>query len=231
VTAARPAPPVPVLREDSHLLAVFKPPGWIVQGAGPGQDSLRDALREWIRLRDEKPGEAFLAVVHRLDGPVSGVVVFAKRTKAASRLSTEIREGRFEKIYRAVVEGTPSPAAATLTDRLIWDDGARRARVARGGKGADAELAYTVVETRRGRSLLDVRLMTGKKHQIRAQLADRGWPILGDRRYGARVRLDEGIALCAFRVAFRHPVGDAECDIEVPPELDPTRAWLEAPGG
>jgi 23S rRNA pseudouridine1911/1915/1917 synthase len=219
-----------VLREDSHLLAVFKPPGWIVQGARPDQDSLLEALREWIRVRDDKPGAAFLAVVHRLDGPVSGVVVLAKRTKAASRLSREIREGRFEKEYRAVVEGTPIPPSAALLDRLVWDDDARRARVVEGSPAGSeaAELAYTVIETQRGRSLLHVRLVTGRKHQIRAQLAHRGCPILGDARYGSRERLDAGIALCAFRLAFRHPVRDEDVEVAVPAELDPTPAWLDA---
>jgi 23S rRNA pseudouridine1911/1915/1917 synthase len=222
-----------VLREDNHLLAVFKPPGWIVQGARPEQDSLLEALREWIRRRDAKPGEAFLAVVHRLDGPVSGVVVFAKRTKAASRLSREIREGRFEKRYRAVVEGVPSPSSARLVDALTWDDGARRARVAAPGAAdsARAELEYSVVEARGQRSLLEIRLVTGRKHQIRAQLAHRGWPILGDERYGARGRLAAGIALCSWSVAFRHPVREEEVEVTVPAELDPTPAWLSAGGG
>ncbi|MGQ0721289.1 MAG: RluA family pseudouridine synthase [Candidatus Eiseniibacteriota bacterium] len=233
MTAPRIAPPVPVLREDSHLLAVFKPPGWIVQGAGPDQDSLLDALRAWIRQRDEKPGEAFLSVVHRLDGPVSGVVVFAKRTKAASRLSREIREGRFEKDYRAVVEGTPSPMSAALVDRLIWDDDARRARVVEGAPegSAAAELSYAVLDRRGGRSLLGIRLVTGRKHQIRAQLAHRDCPILGDTRYGSRERLDAGIALCSFRVAFRHPVRDEDVEVAIPAELDPTGAWLGASAG
>jgi len=221
-------PPVPVLREDSHLLAVFKPPGWIVQGATPGQPSLLEALREWVRVRDGKPGQAFLAVVHRIDRPVSGVVVLAKRTKAAQRLSAEIREGRFEKVYRAVVEGVPEPGAGHLVDHLRWDDASRCARITSETTGSSrGELDYRVLTSRGGRSLLEVLPRTGRKHQIRAQLAHLGFPIAGDTRYGAPGRPGREIALLAWRASFRHPVRSEETvAIEVPEDLDPTPRWL-----
>jgi 23S rRNA pseudouridine1911/1915/1917 synthase len=234
-------PPVPVLLEDNHLLAVFKPAGWVVQGARPGDLSLLDALREWIRERDRKPGEAFLAPVHRLDRPVCGVVVLAKRSKAASRLSDQIRRGRLEKTYRAVVEGEVREPGR-WRDRLIWDDPARRARVAAGGDptAKDAELDCRVETAQGGLSVVRIRLITGRKHQIRAQLADRGNPIAGDARYGAIRRIGSraqvgsaadaaggAIALVAWSLAFAHPVRpDDEIRVEVPDALDPVPGWM-----
>lgn len=221
-----PKPPVPVVFEDAHVLAVFKPPGWIVQGARPEDPSLLEAMREWIRVRDAKPGAAFLAVVHRLDRPVSGIVVFAKRSKSASRLSEEIRERRFTKTYRGIVEGIPQSPQGTLVDRLWWDDAARRARCVEGTRGAQhAELRYRALEAREGRALLEVELVTGRKHQIRAQLAGLGHPLAGDALYGSRSAL-ESVALCAWSVGFRHPVErDRDVSIEVPSALDPFPTW------
>jgi 23S rRNA pseudouridine1911/1915/1917 synthase len=131
------------------------------------------------------------------------------------------------------VEGVPNPPSARLVDLLTWDDGARCARVAGGAAvpSAEAELEYAVLATGSGRSLLEIRLVTGRKHQIRAQLAHRGWPIVGDERYGARARIAAGIALCSWRVAFRHPVREEEIEITVPAELDPTPAWLDSSAG
>jgi 23S rRNA pseudouridine1911/1915/1917 synthase len=233
MSAAAPGePPVPVLLEDKHLLAVFKPAGWVVQGARPGDASLLDALSEWIRRRDRKPGAAFLAPVHRLDRPVCGAVVLAKRSKAASRLSEQIREGRLDKLYRAVVEGELREPPGTMVDALAWDEAARRARVVPpGDPGArDAELEVIAAETRGGFTIVDVRLVTGRKHQIRAQLAHRGCPIAGDALYGARGRLSDGVALVCRLLRFRHPVEPDDVVVEVPDALDPVPDWLEELG-
>jgi len=225
-------PPVPVLFEDAHVLVVFKPPGWIVQGARPDDPSLLATLRAWIRTRDAKPGEAFLAVVHRLDRPVCGVVVFAKRSKAASRLSDEIRTRRFEKAYRAIVEGTPAASQATLAGRIAWDDPARRARIVEAAElGQDAELRYSTVETRGPHSLLSVELVTGRKHQIRAQLAAAGHPVAGDSLYGSDTPLGD-VALCAWEVAFHHPTRrEDQVRVAVPAALDPFPEWWAEIGG
>lgn len=222
-----------MLREDPHFLAVYKPPGLVVQGALPRDPSLLAELREWLRVRDAKPGRAFLAPIHRLDKAVCGVVVFAKRSKAAARLSREIRERTFGKTYLAVVEGEPGPAAGSCRDFLVWDDDARRTRVASAGD-ADAktgELTWAVRSRRDGFTVLEIRLLTGRKHQIRAQLAHVGLPVVGDARYGSRHRLPDGIALLSARVTFRHPVRpEEEVRIEVPAHLDPVPGWLEAVG-
>jgi 23S rRNA pseudouridine1911/1915/1917 synthase len=221
-----PKPPVPVVFEDNHILAVFKPPGWIVQGARPEDPSLLETLREWIRVRDGKPGAAYLGVIHRLDRPVSGIVVLAKRSKAASRLSAEIRERRFAKTYRAIVEGIPAKPQGTLVGQLWWDDASRRARCVEGTTdGQRAELRYRTLETRGGRALLEIELVTGRKHQIRAQLAGVGHPLVGDALYGSRTSLSS-VALCAWSVEFSHPVErDRRVVIEVPSEQDPFPAW------
>lgn len=229
-----PDPPVPILLEDNHLLAVFKPAGWLVQGARPGDASLLEALREWIRVRDGKPGAAFLAPVHRLDRPVCGVVVLAKRSKAASRLSEQIREGRPEKTYRAVLEGELRESPGRIRDTLAWDEPARRARVVPPGapEAKDAELECSVTSVRKGLSVVEIRLVTGRKHQIRVQLGERGHPVAGDVRYRARTRLPDGaIALVAMSLAFRHPVRpEEEVRVSVPDALDPVPGWLAALG-
>ncbi len=222
-----PSAPFPILFEDRHLLVVFKTPGWIVQGARDSDPSMVRSVADWIRRRDEKPGKAFLAVVHRLDRPVSGIVVLAKRSKAASRLSDQIRGRRFQKRYRAVVEGLPDPERGELRDLLGWDDAKRRARVG-DRRGKPAELRYETISATGTRSLLDVELITGRKHQIRAQLAAHGTPIAGDRHYGAESEAgaEGGIALLAHSVRFRHPVEEREVELSVPADLDPLPAWL-----
>lgn len=196
----------PVFYEDNHLLVVYKPAGLIMQRDHKNKANLLDLAKIWIRKRYGKPGNAFIGMVHRLDGPVAGVVVLARTSKAASRLSTQIREGGFEKRYLAVVQGRPSQKQAHLENDLIRDG--RKSRIVTGPeKGSQtALLQYRKLASCGHSSLLDIHLETGRRHQIRVQLAHLGCPVLGDVNYGAAKSMPHGrIALLARQLAFDHP--------------------------
>jgi 23S rRNA pseudouridine1911/1915/1917 synthase len=179
--------------------------------------------KDYIKEKYDKPGAVFLGVVHRLDRPVSGVVLFARTSKAAARLSEQFRERSVEKIYRAIVEGVPPERDAVLQDWLWKDPGRNVTQIVREGTpGAQqAALAIRRLKTNGTRSLVEVKPVTGRSHQIRVQLASRGWPILGDAKYGSEVRLDGSIALHAYSLTFRHPTKGEEVTVvaEVP------KAW------
>jgi 23S rRNA pseudouridine1911/1915/1917 synthase len=196
----------PVFYEDNHLLVLYKPAGLVMQRDHKSKASLLELAKAWIKTRHHKPGRAFAGLVHRLDAPVAGVVVLARTSKAASRLSAQFREGCVEKIYQAVVIGAPPKEDDRLQHHLV--------RVGRLSKPVDkpsagsqvARLRYRIQERQAGGSLLTVALETGRRHQIRAQLSAVGCPILGDIRYGAPDVLAHGrIALLAHRLAFDHP--------------------------
>lgn len=195
-----------VVFEDNHLLVVAKPAGIPTQGAVSGRESLLGLARQHIKEKYGKPGNVYLGVVSRLDAPVSGVVVFARTSKAAGRLSEQFRARTVGKIYWAVVEGSPPPSGECI-DWIVHDDPHHRMRIARPGaaEAQEARLAYRCVQTFGGLSLLEVELQTGRKHQIRVQLAHRGWPIVGDVRYGSHRALPTGIALHARRLTLAHP--------------------------
>jgi 23S rRNA pseudouridine1911/1915/1917 synthase len=202
-----------VLYEDNHLIAVLKPANLLTQADATDDRSLMDVVKAWLKARYDKPGKVFLGLLHRLDRPVAGVVLFAKTSKGASRLSAQIRARTVDKTYRALVEGRLAPEAATLQHFLCEDEhaepGAPRVQVASspGAGRKEAKLAYRVLEHRDGQTLVEVALETGRKHQIRAQLAAVGHPLVGDARYGASTgrTVNEGIALCAVSMAFDHP--------------------------
>lgn len=196
-----------ILYEDNHCLVVDKPAGMLVQPDRTGDATLLDWARDDVRRRFAKPGGVFVGVVHRLDRPVSGVVLLARTSKAASRLATQFRDGTVEKRYWAIVERAPETPAGELEDHLVKDGAANRVRVARAGeRGARAaRLRYEVLGARPGGTLLEVRPDTGRPHQIRVQLASRGWIIAGDVRYGSHREFGRWIALHAREIAFRHP--------------------------
>ncbi|MEK9628155.1 MAG: RluA family pseudouridine synthase [Nitrospinota bacterium] len=208
-----------ILYLDNHLIAVCKPPGILTQANDSGSESLMDLVKKWIKDEFNKPGNVFLGLVHRLDRNVSGVVLFARTSKAASRLSQQFREKTTQKIYRAVVEGTPDPKQATLTHHLRKEKSLKTTVFKRSGKDTQhAELEYKTLENCEDKSLLEIQLHTGRFHQIRAQLSFIGHPIYGDKKYGATTSLPERqIALYAHRLMFKHPVSKEEVCVEASP--------------
>lgn len=215
--------PLTVLYEDNHCLAVDKPARLLTMGDATGEQTLLDFAKDYIKRAYGKPGAVFLGVVHRLDRPVSGVVLFARTSKAAARLSEQFRERSVEKIYRAIVEGVP-PERDTVLQDWLWKDPGRNVTqtVREGTPGAQqAALAIKRLETNDSRSLVEVKPVTGRSHQIRVQLASRGWPILGDAKYGSNVRLDGNIALHASSLTFRHPTKGEEVTVTA----DPPDGW------
>ena len=201
-------PPLEFLYEDNHLVVVRKPAGMLSQGDLTGDLDVLTLAKEIIKRRDRKPGNVYLGLVHRLDRPVGGVMVLAKTSKAAGRLSRQFRERSTVKIYHAVVEGELRPDEALLEHRLKKDRSVRVTRVVGEGEdGKTARLRYRVLERKANSTLVEVELITGLPHQIRAQLAAVGCPIVGDRKYGAHNRpMGSNIGLFSKSIRFSHPV-------------------------
>jgi len=202
-----PVIPAPVvLFEDNHCLALEKPAGLLTMGDQTGDPTLVDVAREYLRVKYQKPGNVFVGVVHRLDRPVSGVVLFARTTKGASRLSEQFRVHSIEKTYLAVVEGTVPLKRGELRDVLVKNHQTNVVNVAhRGEAGQECVLSYERLD-RFGRfTLVEIRPLTGRSHQIRVQLSHQGWPIVGDRKYGSQTHVNGFIALHASSLTFGHP--------------------------
>jgi 23S rRNA pseudouridine1911/1915/1917 synthase len=196
----------PVFHEDNHLLALYKPAGLLVQGDETGGANLLDLAKGWIKQRHGKPGRVFLGLVQRLDRPVAGVMLFARTSKAAARLSAQIRRRETRKIYLAVVEGRLPAGSGELAHSIERQDRLSRIIARPSPSSRDARLAYRVLGAAEGRSLVEIELETGRKHQIRLQLAHIGCPVVGDVRYGAAAPLAaRRIALLARELAVEHP--------------------------
>jgi 23S rRNA pseudouridine1911/1915/1917 synthase len=209
------SPPFEILYEDNHLIAVNKPSGLLSQSTKDEEDSLENGLKQWLKERDKKPGNVFLGVIHRLDKPASGIVLFAKTSKALSRLNQVMRDKEFKKTYYALVEGSVENDEAILKHFLRHDD--HRAHVShREDKDAkEACLHYTVIRRDQTTSLLQIDLKTGRYHQIRAQCAAIGHPIVGDTKYGSHISYESGqIALHHGCLEFCHPVTKKALRIE-----------------
>ena len=200
-----------VIYEDNHLIAVYKPAGTLVQGDKSGDASLMDEVKAYLKRTYNKPGNVFLGLVHRLDRNVDGIVLFAKTSKGASRLSEQWRERTVEKMYHAWVVGTVKEKNKTLINFLRHDDNQNYTEVfddeSRGGDRA--ELSFELVKVEKGLkesgdfSLLKITLKTGRQHQIRSQLSHIGHPIVGDSKYGSTIRLpDQKIALTETSLSF-----------------------------
>jgi 23S rRNA pseudouridine1911/1915/1917 synthase len=204
-----------ILLEDNHLLIFNKRTGEIVQGDKTGDEPLSETLKAFIAQRDGKPGQVFMGVPHRLDRPVSGVVLFAKTSKALERLNEMLRKGEIHKTYWALTGNKPDKASDTLIDNLVRNEAQNKSYVAKNGK--EAKLKYTLIQTTDRYFLLEIQLFTGRHHQIRCQLAHMGCPIKGDLKYGAkRSNPDGGISLLARRIQFIHPVKKTEVDVTAP---------------
>lgn len=215
-----------VIYEDNHIVIVNKTSGEIVQGDKTGDTPLSDIVGAYIKDRYHKPGNVFVGVVHRLDRPVSGVVVFARTSKALARLNDMFRTGDIHKTYWAIVQGCPREKEATLTHWITRNEKKNKSyphqcEVAGAKK---AVLDYKLLTQGDNYSLLEVHLHTGRHHQIRCQLAAIGCPIKGDLKYGARRSNPDGsISLHARRVEFVHPVSKVEIKVEA--EVPSDRLW------
>jgi len=203
-----------VFYEDNHVIAVYKPAGILVQGDRSGDLPLVDVVKQYVKKKYEKPGEVYIGVVHRLDRPVSGVVLFARTSKAAARLSSQWRARTVKKTYWAVVHGVLQPENGTLNSFLR--EGRRKVKV---GAEEDpvtqeASLSYRMLGTRNGFSLIEVLLHTGRKHQIRVQFAAAGCPIAGDVKYGGTGKVR--VLLESRSLTFTHPTRGDEITVESP---------------
>lgn len=207
------------LYEDNHIIIVNKLPGEIVQGDKTGDKPLSEEVKEYLKEKYGKPGNVFCGVVHRIDRPVGGAVIFAKTSKALARLNEMLRKGEIHKTYWALVQGEITPPEGRLTNNLVSDGRLNKTFVsspnAPGAK--EARLEYSTLAVGDRYSLLQVNLLTGRKHQIRAQLSAAGHPIKGDLKYGARrSNPDGGISLLARRIEFVHPVSKQPVAVEAP---------------
>ena len=209
-----------VLYEDNHIIVVNKAAGEIVQGDKTGDTPLSEIVKAYLKEKYNKPGNVFCGVVHRIDRPVSGAVIFAKTSKALTRLNEMLRKNEIHKTYYALVEGHPAQEEATL-ENFAYSHGGMNKSFICDAKHPDAKkciLHYKTIAKGDRYSILEINLITGRKHQIRLQLSNIGHPIKGDLKYGAkRSNPDGGISLLAKRIEFIHPVSKQPIHIEVSP--------------
>jgi 23S rRNA pseudouridine1911/1915/1917 synthase len=208
-----------VIYEDNHIIIVNKQSGEIVQGDKTGDRPLSEIVKDYIKEKYHKPGEVFLGVVHRLDRPVSGLVVFARTSKALTRLNKMFAENEVHKTYWAIVKNEPKESEGTLTHWLVRNEKQNKSYAydRERPNAKKAILKYRVIGHTDNYTLLEVNLMTGRHHQIRCQLAAMGCPIKGDLKYGApRSNPDGSISLMSRRVEFIHPVSKEKISVESP---------------
>jgi len=213
-----------IIYEDNHLIVVNKRSSQIVQGDKTADEPLSEIIKKYIKEKYNKPGEVFIGVVHRLDRPVSGVVLFARTSKALARLNEMLKNHEIKKIYWAVVKEKPPEMAGHLTHHLFRDQEKNKSFIVSEKRkdAKKAELIYKLVKSSDKYHLLEIELLTGRHHQIRAQLAHVGSPIKGDLKYGfARSNPDASIHLHARSIEFTHPVKGEPMKIEADPPKDP----------
>ena len=215
-----------IIFEDNHIIIVQKPAGMPTQGDESGDTSLFELVQQYIKKKYNKPGDVYLGLVHRVDRPVSGLVMFARTSKAASRLSEMFRERTIEKTYLAIVDTQPLILEDTITNYIWKDKEANKAYCYNKEKSGSkkAVLDYKQVQAVGGNFLLEVKPHTGRSHQIRAQLASIGCPIIGDNKYGSSITLeDRSVCLLARRLKFIHPV--KKTPLEVVSKTPTGRFW------
>lgn len=208
-----------ILYEDNHLIIVNKAPGEITQGDRTGDTTLVDSIKSYLKEKYAKPGNVFLGVIHRLDRPTSGVVVYAKTSKALERMNTLFRENKVNKIYHAIVKSPIIPGEGTLVHYLRKNEKQNKSYLTSSSspKGREARLSYRTILISDRYTLLEVHLETGRHHQIRCQLSAIGSPIRGDLKYGSpRSNQDGSISLHARSISFTHPVSKEKIEVQAP---------------
>ena len=206
-----------VIYEDNHLLVVEKPQNVLVQADNTNDLDLLTSLKNYIKKKYNKPGEVYLGLVHRLDRPVGGVMVFARTSKAASRLSNMIRMHEFDKTYLAVVEGEVHDEGV-FEDYLLKIENENKTIVDKNGKYS--KLSYKLLSYKDGLSLVKIKLDTGRSHQIRVQFSSRGYALWGDQKYNSKAKVGKQIALWAYEIRFKHPVRDEVMSFKCNPPMN-----------
>jgi len=208
-----------ILFEDNRIIAVEKPQGILSQSDFTNRQDILSLTKNYIKLRDKKPGNVFLGLVHRLDKEVGGVIIFAKNTKTAAQLSKLIRERNITKTYLAVVNNFSLPLASTLKDNLVKNLKTNFVEIAQEENinSKPAILNYKVIEKVKNYTLVIIHLVTGRSHQIRVQFSSRGCPLYGDKKYGGMQGKDNYLALWSASIEFMHPVSKKILLIKSPP--------------
>lgn len=222
-----------ILFEDNHLIVVNKHPSQIVQGDKTGDKPLSEIVKDYIKIKYNKPGAVFLGVAHRLDRPVSGVVIFARTSKALTRLNSMLKDREITKSYWAIVKQIPPEESSHLIHYIYKDNKKNKSFIGSQKKkdAKKAELIYTHLSGSDNYHLLEIELLTGRHHQIRAQLAHIGCPIKGDLKYGyPRSNKNASIHLHARSVSFTHPVTKVNINIKANPPDDPLWEYFSQGG-
>lgn len=209
-----------ILFEDNHLLVIDKPAGLLSQADSSDAPDVLTLMKEYVKEKYHKPGNVFLGLVHRLDRNTTGFMVIARTSKAASRLSEQFRKRTVEKIYQGVVSPPPLRSSGRLEHRMEKDEETRMARAAPPNSGENAVLDYRMLKKAGNRALLEITLHTGRFHQIRFQLSEAGWPVVGDSKYGSEI--PGKLALRCVRLAFDHPITGERMVFES------NQAWADA---
>jgi 23S rRNA pseudouridine1911/1915/1917 synthase len=212
---------IPILYEDNHLLVIVKPCNLPVQADNSGDSDVLSLMKQYLVTTYHKPHDAYLGLVQRLDRPVGGVMVLAKTSKAASRLTAALQAGQLHKTYLAVVSGQQEPQGL-WTDYLVKDHNTNRVTVTTATKGKKAVLEYQTIQTVAEKTLVEINLHTGRSHQIRVQFSSRGYALWGDQRYNSQAKVGQQIALWSTKLTLIHPVTKQELTfIQAPPANKP----------